>query len=225
MKNPPTGGRADTTRRQILRAAAHQFAQRAYHDVGLDDILTEAELTKGAMYFHFRSKHALAMAIIDEHIVTSNVAFQDLLARELSGLETLVDSSFLVAVLDINQDLTRAAMHLVEAVGRVEELHAKLLGGWIEALASAVRDAIAEGDLAERCDPQDVARLVVSVYMGLRQTSDLGDPERFLHDLEKSWSLLLAGILQPDRTDYFTQFISRRTALAISATSTHVTSD
>ncbi|BBZ51285.1 TetR/AcrR family transcriptional regulator [Mycobacterium heidelbergense] len=225
MKNPPTGGRADTTRRQILRAAAHQFAQRAYHDVGLDDILAEAELTKGAMYFHFRSKHALAMAIIDEQIVTSNVAFQELLARKLSGLETLVDSSFLVAVLDINQDLTRAAMHLVEAVGRVEELHAKLLGGWIEALAGVVRDAIAEGDLAERCDPQDVARLIVSVYMGLRQTSNLDDPERFLRDLESSWCLLLTGILQPDRTDYFRQFISRRTALAISATSGHSTSD
>ena len=61
-----TDGRADATRRQILRAASHQFARRAYHDVGLDDILADAELTKGAMYFHFRSKHALAVAIIDK---------------------------------------------------------------------------------------------------------------------------------------------------------------
>lgn len=60
-------GRADTTRQQILHAAAHQFARRAYHDVGLDDILAAAQLTKGAMYFHFRSKHALAVAIIEQH--------------------------------------------------------------------------------------------------------------------------------------------------------------
>jgi TetR/AcrR family transcriptional regulator, transcriptional repressor for nem operon len=220
MTNPPTGGRADTTRRQILHAAAQQFAQRAYHNVGLDDILAEAGVTKGAMYFHFRSKHALAMAVIDHQNVRSNAAFQDLLDRKLSGLETLVESSFVVAVQDINTDSTRAALHLVEAVGRVEELHEKLLGGWAEILAKFVRDAIAEGDVAEQCDPEDVGRLVVSVYMGLRQTSNLDEPERFLRDLEKSWGLLLTGILQPDRTDYFRQFISRRTARAIAATST-----
>jgi AcrR family transcriptional regulator len=52
--------RPDSTREQILRAAARQFAQRPYYAVGLDDILAEAQLTKGAMYFRFRSKHALA---------------------------------------------------------------------------------------------------------------------------------------------------------------------
>ena len=38
----------------------------AYHQVGLDDVLAEAELTKGAMYFHFRSKHALALAVVED---------------------------------------------------------------------------------------------------------------------------------------------------------------
>ena len=39
---------------------------------------------------------------------------------------------------------------------------------------------------------------------------------RLLLDLEKTWSLVLTGILQPDRADYFSQFVRRRTALAIS---------
>ncbi len=57
--------RADTTRVQILRAASHQFARKSYSLVSLDDILADAEVTKGAMYFHFRSKYALASAIIE----------------------------------------------------------------------------------------------------------------------------------------------------------------
>ena len=65
MKTHSADGRADATRQQILRAASYQFARRPYHDVGLDDILNEAALTKGAMYFHFRSKQALAVAIIE----------------------------------------------------------------------------------------------------------------------------------------------------------------
>jgi hypothetical protein len=99
------------------------------------------------------------------------------------------------------------------------------LGGWIDVLATAVRDAITEGDLAEDNSPEDVGRLIVSVYMGLRQTSDLNSPERFLRDLEKSWILLLTGILQPDRADYFKQFITRRTARAISAASARPASE
>ncbi|HWY01143.1 MAG TPA: TetR/AcrR family transcriptional regulator, partial [Mycobacterium sp.] len=54
---------------------------------------------------------------------------------------------------------------------------------------------------------------------GLRQASNLDEPERFLLDLEKSWSLILTGILQPERIDYFSQFVRRRTALAITAAS------
>ncbi|MCV6977182.1 TetR/AcrR family transcriptional regulator [Mycobacterium bourgelatii] len=217
MTSDSTDGRADTTRQQILRAAAHQFARRAYHDVGLDDILAEAELTKGAMYFHFRSKHALAVAIIEQHIAVGRVAVQELLSKELSGLETLIDFTYLAASRDLGQDVSRAAGHLLESVGRTEGLRARLLDGWIDALTEVVRRAIAEGDVAPRCDPEDVGRLVVSMYMGLRQTSDLDAPQRYLLDLEKNWVLVLQGILQPDRFDYFRQFLRRRTALAVNS--------
>jgi AcrR family transcriptional regulator len=214
-----TDGRADATRRQILRAASHQFARRAYHDVGLDDILADAELTKGAMYFHFRSKHALAVAIIEKQTAAGAVAVDELLTRGLSGLETLIDFSYLIASGDIRTDGVRAGLNLLESVGRSEGLQTKLLEEWAKALAGVVEQAIAEGDIGQHCDPQDVGRLVVSLHMGLRQTSNLEEPERFLHDLEKCWLLMLTGILQPERIDYFRQFLRRRAALAINSTS------
>jgi TetR/AcrR family transcriptional repressor of nem operon len=212
-------GRADTTRNHILRAASHQFARRPYHDVGLDDILAEAELTKGAMYFHFRSKHALAVAIIEDLTALGAVAVGGLLDRKLSGLETLIDFSYLIAIQDIKMDGTRAGLNLLESVGRSEGLQERVLDGWTKALADVVEQAITEGDLGERCDPRDVGRLMVSLHMGLRQTSNLDEPERFLLELEKCWYLLLTGILEADRIDYFRQFLRRRAALAVGASS------
>lgn len=220
MTTHSTDGRADATRRQILRAASHQFARRPYHDVGLDDILAEAQLTKGAMYFHFKSKHALAVELINKQIAAATVAVGDLLTRGLSGLETLIDFSYLIAVQDIKTDLVRAGLNLIESVGHSEGLQKTLLSGWVEALSGVVRQAITEGDIAERCDPDDVGRMMVSLHMGLRKTSNLDEPDRFLLDLENCWMLLLVGILQPDRTDYFRQFLRRRAALAVNATST-----
>jgi AcrR family transcriptional regulator len=219
MTTHSTDGRADTTRQQILRAAAHQFARRPYHDVGLDDILAEAELTKGAMYFHFKSKHALAVAIIDSQVEGGAVGVRDLLSRGLSGLETLIDFSYLIAVQDIKTDLVRSGMNLMESIGLTDGIQAGLFDRWINALAAVAEQAQAEGDINEQCDPQDIGRIMVSLHMGLRKTSNLDDPERFLLDLEKCWSLLLTGILQPDRTDYFRQFLRRRAALAANTSS------
>jgi TetR/AcrR family transcriptional repressor of nem operon len=225
MTTHSTDGRADVTRRHILRAAAHQFARRAYHDVGLDDILVQAELTKGAMYFHFRSKHALAVAIIERQTAAGSSAVEDLLARGLSGLETLIDFSYLIAVQDIKTDGVRAGLNLLGSVGRSEGLQERLLDEWAKALAGVVEQAIAEGDIDQQSDPQDVGRMMVSLHMGLRQTSNLDEPERFLHDLEKCWAILLKGILEPDRFEYFRQFLRRRAALAINASSAGADSD
>lgn len=217
MPSHSTDGRADATRGQILRAASHQFARRPYHDVGLDDILAEAELTKGAMYFHFKSKHALAVAIIDKQTAGATIAVDDLLTRGLSGLETLIDFSFLIAVQDIKSDLIRAGLNLIESVGQTEGLQARLFNEWVDALGVVVERGIGEGDILESFGPPDLGRMLVSLHMGLRKTSDLDEPERFLRDLEKCWYLLLPGILKPDRIDYFRQFVRRRAALAVNA--------
>jgi TetR/AcrR family transcriptional regulator, transcriptional repressor for nem operon len=219
MTSQSHDGRADATRRQILRAASHQFARRAYHDVGLDDILAEAELTKGAMYFHFKSKHALAVAIIEKQTNAGANAVQDVLKRGLSGLETLIDFSYLIAVADIKTDAVRAGLNLIESVGQTQGLQEKLLDDWVKSLAAVVQQAIAEGDIDQRCDPEDVGRLLVSLHMGLRQTSSLDQPERFLRDLEKCWTFILTGVLQPDRFEYFGQFLRRRAMLAINSSS------
>jgi TetR/AcrR family transcriptional regulator, transcriptional repressor for nem operon len=214
-----TDTRADTTRQQILRAAAGQFARLPYHQVGLDDVLAEAELTKGAMYFHFRSKHALALAIIEDQITRSDEAITDLLARKLSGLETLIDFSYQLAMRDISEDISRSALHLVESIGRVEDLQAKMHRNWIDNLTVAVQRGIAEGDVTPDCEPPDVGRLLASAYMGLRQTSNLDEPERFLRDFQRMWALMLPGFVRPERLDYFSQFIERRTNIAIASTS------
>jgi len=214
-----TDSRADSTRQQILRAAAHQFARLPYHQVGLDDVLAEAELTKGAMYFHFRSKHALALAIIEDQATEARAVVEALVNRKFSGLETLIDFSYQIAVRDISEDMARAGFNLLESIGRIDGLQAQLLDGWIQTLTAIADRAIAEGDVLDECEPQDVGRLIVSTYMGLRQTSNLDEPQQFLSDLEKTWALLLPGVVRPDRIDYFRQFIRRRTSIAISSTS------
>ncbi|MUL80798.1 TetR/AcrR family transcriptional regulator [Mycobacterium sp. CBMA247] len=207
--------RAELTRLQILQAAARQFARTPYSLVSLDDILADASVTKGALYFHFRSKHALAASIVEHRTQLANKVVDGVLARNLSGAETLIDLSCLVAAEDIGDPMARACLNLVESIGRTDDLGPRVLDEWVQGFAGIAKRAIGEGDFTANTDPEAVARLLVSIYLGVRQTSDLDDPPRFLTDLEHSWQLALPGFVEPERLSYLKQFIRRRTAVGI----------
>ena len=198
---------AGNTRQRLIAAASHQFAHRSYSMVSLDDILAEAELTKGAMYFHFPSKQALALAIIDDLTEASSVAVSELLARKMSGLETLINLIYLRAVQDTKDEVARAGVRLLEILDNTTTLWQS----WIDLVSSLIKKAIAEGDVINHLDAEDVAKMLVALWVGVRRISDLDQPDDYLDNLQKSWILALPSFVNPNRIGYFTQFIKRRT--------------
>jgi AcrR family transcriptional regulator len=55
------------TANRILNQAMRIFLEKGYHGTSIDDITRAAELTKGALYWHFRSKEDLLKRIIEEY--------------------------------------------------------------------------------------------------------------------------------------------------------------
>lgn len=60
-----TQQRAIKTRAAVIAAAAHEFAERGYAGASINSIIANSTSTKGALYFHFSSKEALAEAVLD----------------------------------------------------------------------------------------------------------------------------------------------------------------
>ena len=209
---------AGTTRQRLIAAASRQFGRRSYSMVSLDDILAEAELTKGAMYFHFPSKQALALAIVDDLNEMSRAAVTELLARKMSGLESLIDLVYLLAVQNAQNEVARAGVRLLETL---EDATAPptLWHSWIESVTTLIQKAVTEGDVVDHHDPEDIAKMLVALWVGVRRISDLDQPASHLDNLEKAWILALPSFTNPDRIDYFTQFIKRRHALAVNKVS------
>jgi AcrR family transcriptional regulator len=58
--------RGEQTRLKIISEAASLFHNQGYTATGLDQILKQAQVTKGAFYHHFRSKKDVALAVIHE---------------------------------------------------------------------------------------------------------------------------------------------------------------
>lgn len=73
----PIQERAQRTRRRVLVAAAGVFAQRGFARASMAEILDAAGVTKGALYFHFPGKEALAKAVVQEQFQNPGFAALD----------------------------------------------------------------------------------------------------------------------------------------------------
>jgi TetR/AcrR family transcriptional regulator, transcriptional repressor for nem operon len=58
----------DRTRERLLDAGFGEIYAHGFQAAGLDAIVERAQVTKGALYHHFPSKHALGYAVFDEVI-------------------------------------------------------------------------------------------------------------------------------------------------------------
>jgi len=58
--------RSEETRTRIFNAARTCFSRTGYEATSVDDICKEAGATKGAFYYHFESKHALFLELLNK---------------------------------------------------------------------------------------------------------------------------------------------------------------
>ena len=56
----------ERTRERLLQAAYREVYRTGFQSAGLDTILASTGVTKGALYYHFKSKEALGYAIVEE---------------------------------------------------------------------------------------------------------------------------------------------------------------
>jgi AcrR family transcriptional regulator len=204
----------DGTRHPIMGAASHEFARRPFSVVSLDDIAARAGLTKGAMYSRFESKRALALAIIDEQLGVARTDFTDRPGNRLSGFESLIEGSFFLASQDMTDDGVRAALNLLGQIGRRDGVQARVLTQWSPVIAAMVQEGINDGDVVDDFDPEPLSRLLMSIYMGIRQTAGLDNPQRFFIDLEYAWTAILPGVARADRLGYLARFVTRCATVA-----------
>jgi TetR/AcrR family transcriptional regulator, transcriptional repressor of aconitase len=72
----------EARRAQILDAARRCFVRNGFHETSMQELLTEAGLSAGALYGHFSSKDELILAIAEENIGQISARLRDLAARQ-----------------------------------------------------------------------------------------------------------------------------------------------
>jgi len=105
--------RSEVTRRRIINAAVELFNDGGYSSTGLGDIVERTGMTKGALYHHFNSKEALAVAIIDQASGILLTTFQGISRSSAPALESMIHGVLVVAELANTDKLARMAAVLL----------------------------------------------------------------------------------------------------------------
>jgi AcrR family transcriptional regulator len=202
--------RSEATRRKIMTSAVQLFNEIGYPATGLGDIIERAEMTKGALYYHFDSKESLATAIIEEGSVRLTEAFRGIAASSAPALETIIHGVFVVADLMSTDQIARSGMQLLRAFGEFNDAAARTYDGWVTEMTERSRQAMDEGDLREDLDPQAVGETIVSSMLGaelLASASTAGAD--VLERVARAFKVLLPAIVSQESLSYFDEFLAR----------------
>ena len=56
----------DDRKQQIIAAATAVFSEKGFHQASMTDIVAAAKLSKGGVYWHFKNKEAIFVAVLDQ---------------------------------------------------------------------------------------------------------------------------------------------------------------
>ncbi|MFF5971894.1 ScbR family autoregulator-binding transcription factor [Streptomyces sp. NPDC012769] len=154
--------RAIRTRKAILEAAAAVFDERGYEAAKLSDILALAQVTKGALYFHFDSKEDLAHAVIDAQVSVVPTA-----PPQISKVQEFVDVGMVFAHRLTRDRVLSGSVRLTLDQGAHDLNRSGPYREWTEINLRLLNEAKDRGELLPHADPEEVAPLVVGAYAGL----------------------------------------------------------
>ena len=186
--------RAVDTRRNALRGAAVVIERRGYEAATIAEMVAESGITKGALYFHFPSKEALAEAIIAEQGEWLTGRHDD----DAPPVQTMVDISYQFVEALLTDPLMRASIRMtIDRAARTETVAAGYTA-WISVVEGLLTRARAAGSLEDHVDPATAAYTITSTMTGLQLTSDaLSGRADLAERVETFWRLLLPALLRP----------------------------
>jgi AcrR family transcriptional regulator len=211
--------RSEATRRRIIASAVDLFNEMGYPAIGLGDIIERAEMTKGALYYHFDSKDALATAVIIESSATLTQAFTTITESSAPALENLIHGVFVVADLMHTDKVVRSGLQLLRTLGEFNDVAANTYAGWIAEMTARAHNAIDEGDLRAEIDPAALGETILVAMLGAELLSNaMSSGADVLQRMARTWDVLLPAIVTDDSLAYFREFLKRESMRHTAAT-------
>lgn len=193
---------SEERRPQIVEAATQVFIRKGYRKTTMPDIAREAGLSVGGVYWYFKSKDEVVLALLEEIFQSDLESMKILLDSDSSATERL---KFFVAASIRNYDeiawINSVGLEFFGQAG-----HDPLVRGFIQAYISHYRQALVrlieqgiERGEFRTVNPVDTANAIIGLEEGLSMIAS-ADPEgvNWKNAFRTSTELLLIGLSAKD---------------------------
>lgn len=194
---------AQITRERILKAALSVFSRMGYASSTLEDVASEANVTRGAIYWHFNNKVDLYDQLLESYAGRSQEIIQAAIAKG-GNFEAILRRIFvnvLTAVEDdpVLKEVMEISLFKSEKTTDLLQIQQKMLDSTqilIQGIAAAFEQAVVNGEIHSGQKAIDVARSFLAFQNGILYLW-LSDPYKFsLHQNAKTFAeIFLHGVI------------------------------
>ncbi len=167
--------KASVTRHTILEKAFEIIYTKGYQTTSIDEIIASTKVTKGAFYYHFKTKDEMGLAIINEILKpTMQDAFIKPLQDSKNPIEEiyemtkslLLENPFLKLEYgcpagNLTQEMTPWNVEFGKALS-------ELILEWQQTIENSINRGILDGIVRKNVNAQQVAYFIMSSYWGIR---------------------------------------------------------
>jgi AcrR family transcriptional regulator len=195
--------RSRSRRQRLLDAALAVFTEHGYSDTAIDQVAKASATSKGGLYFHFPSKQALFLALLDEsgdallhRVATAMQDIQDPLARGEGALHEVLRA--------FGEHRLLARLLLIEAVGAGKEFDNKL-NDFHSAFATLIADCLDEAVRSGQIAPLNTKIAAYAWYGAVNHVVLrwllTGEPKRLEDSFPELRRLLLYGVTRREQAE------------------------
>lgn len=184
--------KAEKTRLIILQKAFELIYTKGYLTTSIDDIIATTQVTKGAFYYHFKTKDAMGLAIIHELLKPSmQEAFITPLKNSTDPLKDiyrmmkhlLLENPFLKVeygcpAANFTQEMTPWNSDFSTALS-------ELTGEWEQVLKKCIATGKKNGQIRKEVNATDTCYFIMSGYWGIRNFGKLHNSNDCYHSFLK----------------------------------------
>ncbi|BCG65686.1 MAG: TetR/AcrR family transcriptional regulator, transcriptional repressor for nem operon [Methyloprofundus sp.] len=163
----------EDTRKKILNAAFNEMHRYGYQGMRIDQVLKNIDLKKGALYYHFASKQALAYAVLEEYIqVNIHRLWVEPLQNVVDPLDTIYEvfaernHSWSDEFFTLGCPLNNLAQEMSPIHEGFRERIEKIFLTWQTALAEALKKGQAQGIIDKELNTNVCALFILASMEG-----------------------------------------------------------
>ncbi|WP_370898435.1 TetR/AcrR family transcriptional regulator [Chryseobacterium gossypii] len=172
--------KSEATRLNILQKAFELIYMNGYQTTSVDEIIATTQVTKGAFYYHFKTKDEMGLAIINELMRPNfKMTFIDPLQSDGNPLDNIYNLMYSILMenefLKVEYGCPASNFTQEMAPWNIEFTKSlnQLSLQWEDKMIKTIEEGKKNGTIKENVNAREVAVFVMSGYWGIRNLGKL----------------------------------------------------